>query len=127
MDFPPACPEVPVSELGPGLAYYRDRLGFTVDWSDEDIGLAGLSRDAARIFMSSAKYRTWLGNQGPGVVWLNLSSRAEVDALHAEWAAAGASIAAPPQDQPYLLYEFFARDPDGNLLRVFYSFGHETA
>jgi uncharacterized glyoxalase superfamily protein PhnB len=123
--FPPPCSEIPVAALAPALAYYRAQLGFTVDWADEALGLAGLSRGDARIFMADAGYRAGLGNQAPLVLWLNLASREEVDGLHGEWAAAGARIAAPPQAQPYRLYEFFAHDLDGNVLRVFYDFGWE--
>jgi predicted lactoylglutathione lyase len=125
MQFPSACPEIPVANLGAALAYYRDRLGFTIDWSDEGIGLAGLSRGESRMFMSTAEYRSILGNRGPMLLWINLSDRTEVDALHAEWAAAGASIAGPPEAKPYKLYEFFAEDVDGNHFRVFYDFAWE--
>ncbi|MEP9360176.1 VOC family protein [Sphingomonas sp. KR3-1] len=126
MDFPAACPEIPVSDLPAALAHYRDRLGFTVDWADETLGLAGLSRGATRLFMSNAAYRAHLGNAAPVVLWLNLDSRAAVDALHAEWAGAGVAIDAPPQAQPWKLYEFFAPDPDGNRFRVFYDFAWEA-
>jgi predicted lactoylglutathione lyase len=121
MRFPSVCPEIPVSSLTPALAYYRDQLGFNIDWSDEQLGLACLSRGETRMFMANAEYRSVLGIQGPMVLWLNLSNRAEVDALHAQWAAAGARIADPPETKPYnKLYEFFAQDIDGNYFRVFY-------
>ena len=76
---------------------------------------------------SDAGYRSGLGNQTPIVLWLNLSSRAEVDTLHDEWKAAGAHIANAPAAKPYKLYEFFAQDLDGNFFRVFYDFGWEEA
>jgi uncharacterized glyoxalase superfamily protein PhnB len=123
--FPPACPEIPVVELGPALAYYRDSLGFTIDWADEGLGLAGLSQGQSRLFMSSAAYRSAQPNSGPIVVWLNLSSRAEVDELYARWSVAGARIGEPPAAKPWKLYEFSADDPNGNVLRVFYDFGWE--
>ena len=88
MHFPPVCPEVPVATLA-ALEYYRDKLGFTIDWSDEQLGLAGLSRGDTRIFMSSAEYRAAIGNQPGIVLWLNLASRAEVDALHEQWRRPG--------------------------------------
>jgi len=125
MRFPPACPEIPASELAPALAYYRDSLGFTVDWSDEALGLAGLSQGDCRLFVSSAAYRDGRPPQGESALWLNLSSREEVDALHERWLAAGALIATPVEAKPYQLYEFLAQDLDGNLLRVFYDFGWE--
>ena len=127
MRFPSTCPEIPVVNLSAALAYYRDQLGFDIDWSDEGLGLAGLSRDDARLFMSTAEYRSGLGVRGPIVLWLNLSGRDEVDELHKEWAAAGALIAQSPQAMPSRLYEFYTQDLDGNFLRVFYDCNWELA
>ena len=126
MKFPAVCPEIPVSDLKAAIAYYRDQLGFNIDWAEEPLGLACLSRGDTRMFMSSEAYRAALGVRGPIVLWLNLSDRAEVDDLHAQWAAAGARIADPPAARPYnKLYEFFAQDLDGNYFRVFYDFAWE--
>jgi len=126
MRIPPVCPEIPVSDLNAALAYYRDRLGFTIDWSNEEIGLAGLSRGDTRLFMTTADYRSAMGNKGPILLWLNLGNREEIDALHAEWAAAGARIDAAPEAHDYnKLYEFFAEDLDGNHFRIFYDFAWE--
>jgi predicted lactoylglutathione lyase len=127
MHFPPTCPEIPVTDLARALAYYRDRLGFTIDWADEGAeGLAGVSRGDSRLFMTTRSSRSDPLFQGPVVLWLNLSNRAEIDALHGEWAKAGVIIAAPPAAKPYNLYEFFAKDLDGNCFRVFYDFRLET-
>ncbi len=125
MQFPPVCPEIPVTNLAPAVAYYRDQLGFTVDWADAATGLAGLSRGDTRMFMTTPAGRSSDACRPPIVLWLNPSNRAEIDALHAEWAAAGAIITDPPAAKPYKLYEFFARDVDGNVFRVFYDFGWE--
>lgn len=120
--FPAAVPEIPVRDLPAATAYYRDRLGFTVDWSDEPLGLAGISRGDCRIFLAAAHYRSGLGTAGPASTWLNLASEADVDALHRAWSAAGATLRSSPQSQPWGLHEFTAADLDGNLLRVFYDF-----
>lgn len=125
MKFPAACPEIPVSELATALAYYRDCLGFSIDWSDEELGLAGLSQGASRLFMGTAHYRANLETRGPLVIWLNLPSRAEVDELFGRWQSAGARLDLPPAAKPYKLYEFLAFDLDGNILRVFYDFAWE--
>ncbi len=55
MPLPAACPEIPVLDLPLSLAYYRDRLGFTIHWSDEALGLAGLSRGESRMFMAESR------------------------------------------------------------------------
>ena len=123
--LPPAIPEVPVSDLPAALAYYRDVLGFTVDWADEGMGLAGLSQGQARVFMGASHYRRLFGTAGPQVIWYNLDSREAVDALYQRWLAAGAKLDQPPGPKPHKLYEFFAFDPDGNVIRAFYDFAWE--
>jgi uncharacterized glyoxalase superfamily protein PhnB len=123
--IPPACPEIPVAKLAPALAYYRDSLGFSIDWADEEHGLAGVSQGHCRLFLASARHRSGQANTGPIVIWLNLSGRDEIDALFERWSATGARIAEPPAAKPWKLYEFFARDLDGNVLRVFYDFAWE--
>ncbi len=125
MQFPAICPEVPVADLGSSVAYYNAQLGFALDWSDVKLGLAGISRGDSRLFLADAGYRSALGNRGPALLWINLSGREEVDALHAQWLESGARITSPPTAQPWQLYEFFAEDIDGNILRIFYDFGGE--
>jgi hypothetical protein len=84
MNFPSVCPEIPVSDLNEASAYYRDQLGFHIDWTEEQLGLACVSRGDTRMFMANAEYRSALGARGPILLWLNLSSRAEVDTLHGQ-------------------------------------------
>lgn len=126
MQFPSVCPEIPVADLSAALAYYRDQLGFKIDWAEEPLGLACLSRGDTRMFMTTAEYRSVLGIKGPMLLWLNLANRTEVDELYRQWFAAGARIADPPEAKPHnKLYEFFAEDIDGNYFRVFYDFAWE--
>jgi uncharacterized glyoxalase superfamily protein PhnB len=121
-EFPNAIPEIPVSDLNAALSYYDSRLGFTIDWSDHEIGIAGISRGNCRMFLTSAAFREHYGNPGPVVIWLNLDSNEAVDALYERWRANQATIIAPPESKPWGLHEFTATDPDGNRLRVFYDF-----
>lgn len=123
MQFPVACPEIPVDDLAASIDYYSGRLGFTLDWSDTNLSLAGISRGDSRLFLADAGYRSALGNRGPILLWINLSNRDEVDALHAYWLETDARITSSPTAQPWQLYEFFAEDIDGNILRIFYDFG----
>lgn len=121
MNFPPVCPEIPVSDLDAALIYYEHQLGFGIDWRADDIGLACLSRGATRMFMTTTEYRSAMGNQGPILLWLNLDGRQDVDKLHAEWSSSGAKIIKPPALHHYNnLYEFFAEDVDRNCFRIFY-------
>ncbi|MFT4113367.1 VOC family protein [Silvibacterium sp.] len=117
-----AVPEIPVAEVDHAVTYYVRTLGFTLDWGDEAGGIAGISRGSSRLFLTNASFREHYGNAGPVVIWINLESKAEVDALFAEWKSSGARFVSEPEDKPWKLREFLAADPDGNLIRVFYDF-----
>jgi uncharacterized glyoxalase superfamily protein PhnB len=121
-NFPGAVPEIPVTEIADAVAYYQQRLGFSLDWCDEELGLAGISRGDCRIFLANQRYRAGYGNAGPTLTWLNLDSREEVDTLHREWHASDATLLSAPESKPWGLHEFTAADPDGNLFRVFHDF-----
>ena len=125
MKFPAPVPEIPVANIDQAAAYYVNTLGFTFDWGDEQGGIAGISRDHCRLFITNRSFREGYGNTGPILSWLNLESKAEVDELFAEWKAAQAKIVSEPEDKPWKLREFTAADPDGNLIRVFYDFRHD--
>jgi catechol 2,3-dioxygenase-like lactoylglutathione lyase family enzyme len=121
-ELPAAVPEIPVSDITAAATYYRDRLSFRLDWVEADIALAGISRDNCRLFLAGAPFRTVRGNVSPVVTWLNLSSKADVDALHQAWRATNAILVSAPESKSWGLHEFTAADPDGNLFRVFYDF-----
>jgi predicted lactoylglutathione lyase len=125
-EFPSAVPEIPVSDINNAVAYYVGNLGFDLDWGSQDGGIAGLSRGHCRIFLTNPAFRQMYGNAGPVLIWLNLSSREEVNELHERWRDQQARIVSPPESKPWKLHEFTAADPDGNLLRVFYDFAWET-
>ncbi len=115
-------PEIPVYDLEAAIEYYRDKFGFNLDWSDGEIGLAGLSSGDCRLFLANMVYRNKYGKVIPVRVWMNLDSKNDVDRLHEEWRDRGAAIDAPPQSKPWGLHEFVAADPDRNQFRVFYDF-----
>ncbi len=122
MTFPAAVPEIPAANVDTAAAYYVNTLGFTLDWGNDDGGIAGVSRENCRLFITNRAFREPHGNIGPILFWLNLDSKAEVDQLFEAWKAAGATIVAEPEDKPWKLREFMAADLDGNLIRVFYDF-----
>lgn len=121
MKLPPPVPELPVTDVRAALEAYEQTMGFATDWEHED-WLAGISRDAARVFLRRRTPEEVA--QGYSVlVWLNLASEAEVDQLHDEWKARGVRIVKELQTAPYNLREFTAADLDGNHLRVFHDLG----
>ena len=125
-EFPGAVPEIPVSDVDTAAAYYRNQLGFSLDWGGEDGGIAGISKGDCRMFLTNRAFREHYGNAPPVLIWLNLNSKQEVDDLHEAWSRCQARIVSRPESKPWKLHEFTAADLDGNLLRVFYDFAWET-
>jgi predicted lactoylglutathione lyase len=121
MKLPSPVPELPVSDIHAAGAFYKSRLGFTVDWTYED-HIAGISKDHARIFIRQKTDQE--KKQGYSVlIWLNLNSPSEVDQLYENWKNSGVRIADELETKPWNLREFTAEDPDGNRFRVFYDLG----
>ena len=122
LEFPSAVPEIPVNNIDNAAAYYETKLGFKLDWGDEALGLAGISKGNCRIFLANQNYRKHYGNVGPVLTWLNLESKEEVDGLYELWSSSEAKLVYKPESKPWGLHEFMAEDLDGNLFRVFYDF-----
>jgi len=122
VDFPSAVPEIPVKNLDDAVAYYQNNLGFTLDWLEKELGLAGISKGNCRMFLANEDFRKGYGNVGPILIWLNLDSKEAVDELYRVWSASKAKMISKPESKPWGLHEFTAVDLDGNLFRVFYDF-----
>ena len=122
-ELPGPVPEIPVRDVAAAAAYYKNNLGFTVDWDERELGLAGISKGNCRMFLANQEYRKEYGNVGPTLTWLNLESKEEVDELYRVWSASEVKLMSVPQSKPWGLHEFTAADLDGNLFRVFYDFG----
>jgi uncharacterized glyoxalase superfamily protein PhnB len=122
-EFPNPVPEVPVGDIDAAVDYYQRCFGFTLDWGgDAELGLAGISRGNARMFLANREFRKVYGNAGPTMIWLNLDAREDVDELYRIWGESGAKLMSAPEDKPWGLHEFTVADLDGNLFRVFYDF-----
>jgi uncharacterized glyoxalase superfamily protein PhnB len=123
LEFPGAVPEIPVRDINDAAAYYERNFGFTLDWVGEELGLAGISRGNCRMFLANPAFRKGRGNNAPILIWLNLNSNDEVDELYRFWQSRDALMVSAPESKPWGLHEFSAKDPDGNLFRVFHDFG----
>ena len=100
-----------VDNLGASQRYYRDKLGFKIDWTDGDPpDFGAVSRGDAQIFMCQRC-------QGHAGSWLWVFTP-DVDKLHRELVERGAIIKAPPANKPWGVREMQVADPDGNVLRI---------
>ena len=128
-----------VDDLERSLAFYRDGLGLPTagvigtEFVGDDESPAGavvmfelegglifalyprseLAKDAQVTPAASASGQFSIGHM--------VSSRAEVDALLARAAAAGAESTGPPHDRPWGIYSGYFRDPDGHLWEVIWN------
>ena len=121
MKLPQPVPELPVRDIQTAADAYAHQMAFSIDWTYED-SLAGISRDAARIFLRRRTARE-AKEVHTATIWLNVASSAEVDQLYAEWKDRGVPIVGELQTTTYNLRQFVAQDLDGNTWRVFYDLG----
>jgi catechol 2,3-dioxygenase-like lactoylglutathione lyase family enzyme len=98
-----------VNDMPTSLAFYRDKLGFTVSftWQDPPRYVC-LRLDEASIHLNS-----YVPPAGPSHVAIFCKG---VNALYAQLMARGVSIAEPIGDRPYGMREFAITDPDGHRL-----------
>jgi catechol 2,3-dioxygenase-like lactoylglutathione lyase family enzyme len=99
-----------VSSLRTSQHYYRDALGFTIDWehgSPPDFG--SVSRSNLVLFMCQ-------GCQGTPGAWLFTFTK-NVDRLYKELVGRKAIIRMPPTNMSWGLREMHVSDLDGNVLR----------
>ena len=111
-----AIPVLHVSSSAVAEDFYCTRLGFRrefayrVDETKPDPCYMGLTRDDARLHVSS-----FSGDAVPGgVVYLLVD---DVDALHAEFVAKNVAINMEPTDQSWGNREMYVKDSDGNSIR----------
>ena len=107
-----SCPRpiLTVRNLAASTRYYREKLGFKLDWEYGDPpDFASVSRGEGVFFMCQ-------DCQGHPGAWAMLFAR-DVDRLHDEFRKKGAEIRMAPTDMPWGLREMHVADPDGNILR----------
>jgi uncharacterized glyoxalase superfamily protein PhnB len=100
---------LPVRDMAAALAYYRDKLGFSVQFAwEEPAKYACLRLGEAAVHLNA-----YAPPAAASSVCIFCSG---VDALHADFAARGAVIKSPPTDYPYGMREFEVADIDGHRL-----------
>jgi len=107
-----SCPRpiLSVRNLRASQRYFRDALGFKLDWEyGEPPDFASVSRADSVLFLCQ-------GCQGAPGSWTMIFAR-DVDRLHAELVGRHAVIKMPPTNMPWRMREMQVADPDGNVLR----------
>ncbi|MFN2563698.1 MAG: VOC family protein [Gemmatimonadaceae bacterium] len=100
-------PEVPLDDVSAGVAYYRDVLGFQINYQQDDIGV--MDRDDVRLLLIARTAQ----HKGIGSAYVYVE---DADAIYAELRAKGASLQGEPVSQPWGLREFRVLDLEGNRI-----------
>ena len=103
-----ALPDFPLSTVTSGVAYYRDVLGFNINYQQHD--LAVMDRDRVTVLLSERTHE----HKGIGSAYIYIR---DADALHRELTARGANVLGEPVSHPWGLREFEVRDLEGNRLK----------
>jgi catechol 2,3-dioxygenase-like lactoylglutathione lyase family enzyme len=102
-----ALPELPFDDVGAAVTYYRDVLGFRINYQQDDLGV--MDRDGITILLIA---RTE-AHKGIGSFGVYVSS---ADGLYEELLAKGANVLGKPVSRPWGLRDFRVIDPEGNRI-----------
>ena len=112
-----------VVDLSRSLAFYRDQLGFTVEFVYESF-YAGVCRDGCHIHLKCspppARDQTPFEREEQIDVYIAVHS---AETLSESFASAGVDFVVPLRHMPYGT-EFYVRDPDGYVLGFVQSTPH---
>lgn len=103
-----------VPDLNKSVAFYRDRLGFTLDFTVE--GWAFLSRGQFRLMLGECPDAMPADETGDHSYFAYVTVDG-VDELHEEFQKNGVSVIQEPVDEPWGMREFGVRTPDGHRIR----------
>jgi uncharacterized glyoxalase superfamily protein PhnB len=105
-----------VTDVRRAAAFYRDSLGFQIDFLHSDPPFYGsVSRGDACIHLRLV-HRTWFAERAASEESLILATIevSDVTALHAEFQARGVAFAQPLEHRYWGGTDFQVKDPDGN-------------
>ena len=102
-----ALPIFQVADVRASLAYYTEKLGFTLDWDSG--GMVSITREQCTLMLCQ-----WDQGQRGTWAWVGVG---DAGALHEELVARGARIRHPPTNYEWA-YEMQVEDLDGNVLRL---------
>jgi catechol 2,3-dioxygenase-like lactoylglutathione lyase family enzyme len=102
-----------VPSLADSVPFYRDRLGFAVDFEVE--GWAFLSRDRFRLMLGECSDAIPAGDLGDHSYFAYVTVE-NVDDLHRELLANDVNVMHKLADKPWGMREFGIRTPDGHRI-----------
>src|SRR5262245_730086 len=101
-----------VSNIAESIAYYRDKLGFTVAFEyGSPTSYVGLREGDVSLHLISATRNKRQPGRGAVSIFVD-----DVDALHAELVKRGAKVLTEPRDEDYGIRDFDVTDLDGNMI-----------
>lgn len=109
-------PQFLVDDLNAAIAYYRDKLGFDVDFCYEWF-YASVSRNGFAIHLKCAPKT--VGDRAHRKQHEHLDAYIAVTGvaiLHDELRSRGALITKPLEERPWSCKDFYVEDPDGYIL-----------
>lgn len=113
-----AVPVVFVADVPASAAFYRDSLGFSIDFLHGDPPFYGsVSRDGACLHLKFVHEPVILPGREDREGFIMAFTEVEnIEALFAEYVARGVSFAQHLQEEPWGGQDFIVRDPDGNTI-----------
>jgi predicted enzyme related to lactoylglutathione lyase len=102
-----ALPELPFDNVSAAVTYYRDVLGFRINYQQHDLGV--MDRDAITVLLiPRTEHQKGIGSFSAYV--------SDVDALYQELEAKGAATLGPPVSRPWGLRDFRVIDCEKNRI-----------
>jgi len=102
-----ALPELPFDNVPAAVAYYREVLGFRINYEQHDLGV--MDRDAITVLLISRTEQ----HRGIGSFEVYVE---DADALYEELRTKGANVDGPPVSHPWGLRDFRVVDLEGNRI-----------
>jgi len=114
-------PVLPVADVSRAARYFRDVLGFEIDFiAGEPPSYARVKKGAERTHGDPVYIRLWQCRNPGTQAWkgeIVIHVGHDIDGLHAAYARRGVTVVEPLASQPWGLREFAIREPDGHVLR----------
>ncbi|NMB54659.1 MAG: glyoxalase [Leptolinea sp.] len=108
------------------VAFYRDVLGFTIDWDGKG-PYAEFKNDGVRFAMYERSQLPALlgkapdfpvGINGTFEIAIDFPTVSDMDREFARIIAAGANVVYPPRNEPWGMRSSMITDPEGNLIEL---------